>query len=62
MRVQEGREGRLMIAKPNHRVIIMVMDEFVESAEIVHKKGIRGILAQYANPAIVDKENIKSKV
>ena len=34
-------------AKPNQRVIITVMDEFVEPRPISRKRGIRGILAQY---------------
>lgn len=45
-----------MSVKPNQRVIITIMDEFVESAKTSDKKGVRGILAQYANPALVEKE------
>lgn len=45
-----------VIAKPNQRVIITVMDEFVEPVKTIRKKGIRGILSQYANPALAEKE------
>ena len=45
-----------IIAKPNQRVIITVMDEFVESTTAVAKKGIRGILSQYADPSLQEKE------
>lgn len=43
-------------AKPNQRVIITIMDEFVEPVKAVRKKGIRGVLAQYANPELREKE------
>ena len=43
-------------AKPNQRVIITIMDEFVEPEGIVRKKGMRGILAQYANSSLTEKE------
>ena len=43
-------------AKPNQKVIITVMDEFVDSSASNTKKGIRGILSQYANPALSAKE------
>ena len=42
-------------AKPNQRVIITIMDEFVKP-EIIRKKGMRGILAQYANSSLAEKE------
>ncbi|MCR4818132.1 MAG: hypothetical protein K5841_04145 [Fretibacterium sp.] len=45
-----------IIAKPRQRVIIAIMDEFVELEEPARKKGMRGILAQYANPALTKKE------
>ena len=45
-----------ILAKPNQRVIITVMDEFVESTTTVAKKGIRGILSQYADPSLQKKE------
>lgn len=37
-------------AKPNQRVIITVMDEFVEPRPVSRKGSIRGILSQYADP------------
>ena len=45
-----------MDAKPNQRVIITIMDDFVEPAEAARKKGIRGILAEYADPALAKQE------
>lgn len=45
-----------ILAKPNQRVIITVLDEFVESTTTVAKKGIRGILSQYADPSLQEKE------
>ena len=43
-------------AKPNQRVIITIMDEFVEPANVARQKGMRGALAQYADPALAKKE------
>ena len=43
-------------AKPNQRVIITIMDEFVEPVKPVHKSGMRGALSQYANPKLREKE------
>ena len=43
-------------AKPNQRVIITIMDEFVEPVKTNRKKGMRGILSQYANPALAEQE------
>ena len=45
-----------LIAKPNQRVIITVMDEFVEPQAPVNKKGLRGVLAEYAKPELIGKE------
>ena len=45
-----------ILAKPNQRVIITVMDEFVESTATEAKKGIRGILSHYADPSLKEKE------
>ncbi len=42
-------------AKPNQRVIITVMDEFVEPVKTV-EKSMRGVLTQYANPVLAEKE------
>ena len=55
----DGTSIRLLekiAAKPNQRVIITVMDEYVEPAETVQKKGMRGVLAQYADPSLREKE------
>ncbi|MBO4299064.1 MAG: hypothetical protein J5602_11625 [Clostridia bacterium] len=45
-----------IVAKPNQRVIITVIDEFVDPETIARKKSVRGILAQYADPALAEKE------
>lgn len=44
-------------AKPNQRVIITILDEYVEPIKVVRKKGMRGVLAQYADPELREKEN-----
>ena len=38
--------------KLNQRVIITVMDDFVEPAAVNTKRGMRGVLAEYANPEL----------
>ena len=43
-------------AKPNQRVIITIMDEFVEPPKAVKKNSMRGVLAQYANPELAQNE------
>ena len=45
-----------MTAAPNQRVIITIMDEFVEPEQTLHRKSMRGALARFANPAEKDKE------
>ena len=45
-----------MPAKPNQRVIITIMDEFVEPETAAFKTGLRGVLAQYADPILAEKE------
>ena len=51
-----------LMAKPNQRVIITVMDEFVETPKKADEERLReienlcGSLAQYANPALIEKE------
>ena len=45
-----------VIAKPNQRVIITIMDEFVEPGKTARRKNLRGALAQYADPALVERE------
>ena len=43
-------------AKPNQRVIVTLIDEYVEPADTVSRKGMRGVLAQYADPSLREKE------
>ena len=43
-------------AKPNQRVIITIMDEFVEPDIAEEKKGMRGALSQYADSKFQEKE------
>ena len=43
-------------AKPNQRVIITIMDEYVEPVHVDGGKTMRGILAQYADPQLAKKE------
>lgn len=43
-------------AKPNQKVIITIMDEFLEQADRKETKGMRGILSEYANPDLAKKE------
>ncbi len=44
-----------LIAKPNQRLVITVMDEFIEPDK-PKKKSMRGALARYADPALRSKE------
>ncbi len=43
-------------AKPNQRLIITVMDDFIEPDGNTQKKSMRGALAQYADPSLIEKE------
>ena len=45
-----------IIAKPNQKVIITIIDEFIEQDEIEPKKGLRGVLSKYANKELAKKE------
>ena len=45
-----------IIAKPNQKVIITIIDEFIEQDEIKPKKGLRGALAKYANKELAKEE------
>lgn len=45
-----------VIAKPNQRVIITIMDEYLEPEKPVRKKSMRGVLSEYANPSLAEKE------
>ena len=55
----DGANIRLLediTAKPNQKVIITIVDEFVEPAERTRKKSLRGVLSEYADPALAAKE------
>ena len=43
-------------AKPNQRVIITIMDEFITPSVNSQKKSMRGILSEYADPKLAEKE------
>lgn len=43
-------------AKPNQRVIITVMDEFIEPHESTAVEEVFGLLSEHANPALINKE------
>lgn len=43
-------------AKPNQRVVITVMNEFVEPDKTARAEDVFGMLSEYANPALIEKE------
>ena len=43
-------------AKPNQRVIITIMDEFVDLDQSSRSRSMRGALSEYADPALAQKE------
>ncbi len=43
-------------AKPNQRVIITVMDDFIEPHESTAIEEVFGLLSEHANPALIDEE------
>lgn len=43
-------------ARPNQRVIITIMDEFLTPAINAERKSMRGVLAQFADPTLAEKE------
>ncbi|MBQ9424297.1 MAG: hypothetical protein IJU32_12020 [Pyramidobacter sp.] len=45
-----------VIAKPNQRVIITIMDEFVDLDQNLRPRSMRGALSEYADPALAQKE------
>ena len=45
-----------LIAKPNQRLIITVMDDFIEPDEKIKTKSMRGVLSKYADAALREKE------
>ena len=42
--------------KQNQKVIITVLDEFMEPEKSVSRLSMRGALARYANPALIEEE------
>ena len=50
------RPLEVISARPNQRVIITIMDEFIEPVKTEPVKGMRGALAQYADPARRERE------
>ena len=42
--------------KQNQKVIVTVMDEFVEAEKSITKKSVRGILSKHANKELVKQE------
>ncbi len=45
-----------IIAQPNQRIIITIMDEFIEPQANVHKKGVRGIFSSHAEQRFIENE------
>lgn len=43
-------------AKPNQRVVITIMDEFIEPPVTEVKKSMRGVISDYADPKLAEKE------
>ena len=55
----DGTNIRLLeaiTAKPNQKVIITIVDEFVEPVQRTHKKNLRGVLSEYANLDLMEQE------
>ena len=55
----DGANIRLLeeiTAKPNQKVVITITDEFVEPMERTRKKSLRGVLSEYANPSLRERE------
>ena len=45
-----------MNARKNQKVIITILDEYVEDKEPSAERSARGMLAEYANPALREQE------
>ena len=43
-------------AKPNQKVIITVMDEYVEPKKTISADDLMGALSEYANPSLIESE------
>ena len=55
----DGANVRLLekiAAKPNQKVIVTIMDEFMEPAQQTSKKSLRGALSAYANAGLAAQE------
>lgn len=45
-----------IVAKPNQKVIVTVLDEFVEPSERERPGSLRGALSKHANPSLAKQE------
>lgn len=45
-----------IVAKPNQRVIITILDDYIEENKTKPHDGMRGILSSYADPKLAGKE------
>jgi hypothetical protein len=43
-------------AQKNQKVIVTLLDEYIEKKKPVIKKSVFGMLSEYANPALIDRE------
>ena len=43
-------------ARPNQRLVITIMDEFIGPRKVAERESSRGILAKYANPELAAQE------
>lgn len=43
-------------AKPNQKVLITILEEFIEPTKPAYKNGLKGVFSEYANPDLVEKE------
>jgi len=43
-------------AQKNQKVIITVLDEYIEKKSPIHKKSVFGKLSQYASPTLIEQE------
>ena len=45
-----------VLAQPNQRLVITIMDEFIEPAGTVERSGVRGMLAEYADHELAGRD------
>ncbi|MBO4334225.1 MAG: hypothetical protein J5846_00110 [Desulfovibrio sp.] len=45
-------------AKPNQKVLITILEEFMDSTKPVCKSELKGVFSEYANPDFVEKEKL----